>query len=111
MNTTDSPARRDTFESLMDSLQGVLGQDYKSPSAELREIMEAARAAKGLPVLPEPELPRLIDEREAAAWLGMTPKALSGRRRKGTGPRVYQTSPVRYAALDIDEWGRKTGRW
>ena len=30
---------------------------------------------------------------------------------KGTGPKVYQTNPVRYAAQDIDEWGRKTGRW
>jgi hypothetical protein len=55
--------------------------------------------------------PKLFDGRETAAWLRMTPGALRARRRKGTGPTVYETNPVRYAALDVHEWAQKTKRW
>ena len=50
--------------------------------------------------------PALITEREAAAYLRMTPRWLQVRRYEGGGPRYVRVSSrcVRYRISDLDAW-------
>lgn len=50
--------------------------------------------------------PLLVDTPRAAAILGLTPRALEERRRRGGGPPYVRLSPtcVRYRLTDIEEW-------
>ncbi|OII37110.1 hypothetical protein BIU98_16795 [Curtobacterium sp. MMLR14_010] len=49
---------------------------------------------------------RLLTTQEVAAWVGMTPSALSQLRFKGRGPKFRKLGPktVRYVESDVQEW-------
>lgn len=51
-------------------------------------------------------LDRLIDENEAAAFIGYSVRALQGWRVKGGGPRFIKVSSrsIRYRRRDLIEW-------
>jgi len=48
----------------------------------------------------------LLDERSAAAALGITPRAMQEWRRRGTGPRFVRISRrcIRYRPEDLETW-------
>jgi hypothetical protein len=50
----------------------------------------------------------LMTERDAAEYLGFTPRFMQMRRYKGTGPKFVQISQtaVRYRPEDLDKWVR-----
>jgi hypothetical protein len=54
----------------------------------------------------DPELDRLIDERQAASFLGYTVRALQNWRLRGGGPRFVKVSSrsIRYRRRDILLW-------
>jgi len=54
----------------------------------------------------DPELDRLIDERQAASFLGYTVRALQNWRIRGGGPLFVKVSSrsVRYRMRDLIEW-------
>ncbi len=63
----------------------------------------------GTPDLPEADLDywnALIDEREAASFLGMTPRFMQDRRQKGGGAKYVSISRrcVRYRRSDLRAW-------
>ncbi len=54
----------------------------------------------------DPELDRLVDERQAAAFLGYTVRALQNWRIRGGGPRFVKVSSrsIRYRRRDLLAW-------
>lgn len=51
------------------------------------------------------ELPALLTQDQAAAYLGMTGPALAQRRTRGDGPPYVKVGKfIRYRATDIDAW-------
>ncbi len=75
-------------------------------SAELANVI-ATRVADclrdKLPVLPE-----YLDQKQAAAFTGFTPKALERKRQRGEGPRYTKIGKsIRYAVADLRAWMRE----
>jgi predicted DNA-binding transcriptional regulator AlpA len=54
----------------------------------------------------EPLVPLLLDERAAAALLGLTPRCLQSWRHRGSGPKFCRISArcVRYRPADLAAW-------
>lgn len=54
----------------------------------------------------------LLDERAAAAALGLTPRTLQSWRARGGGPRFVRVSSrcIRYRLSDLDEWAAERVR-
>jgi predicted DNA-binding transcriptional regulator AlpA len=48
---------------------------------------------------------RFLDNREAAAFLNLSPRTLEKMRVEGSGPRFHKFgSRVRYAVVDLERW-------
>ncbi|MFH1738227.1 MAG: helix-turn-helix domain-containing protein [bacterium] len=69
---------------------------------------QAISSPINLPQDPE----QLIDEKQAAAFLGYTRRALQNWRRTGTGPRFVKVSSrsIRYRRRDLIAWGEARNR-
>ena len=80
--------------------------DFEDPFAETRD------AAGDPPVAEEyPSAGQGLDTREAAAWLGLSPKTLERYRVSGEGPDFQKFgSRVRYLLTDLEKWA-STRRW
>ena len=80
--------------------------DFEDPFAETRD------AAGDPPVAEEhPSAGQGLDTREAAAWLGLSPKTLERYRVSGEGPDFQKFGArVRYPIEDLEEWA-STRRW
>ena len=92
-------AEQDMMAGLAAALRDALAGDPEpAPDngiAELKAIMKDYK-----------EPVRTLGELEAARWLGIKPASLAARRRRGTGPVVYENRGVgpRYTVGALEAW-------
>jgi predicted DNA-binding transcriptional regulator AlpA len=45
-----------------------------------------------------------LDTKQAAVYLGLSPRTLANMRSRRTGPKYFRRGSVRYRQVDLDSW-------
>ncbi len=75
---------------------------------EVLKMLETARNFKTVDVIVLPD--GRLDSKNAAAYMGLSPKTLAMMRCQGTGPQYIKRGRVFYFIKDLDEWLNAGGR-
>ncbi len=82
--------------------------DVADPFAGTGDAAQALPAGAGVESEGDPRMSenvtKHLDTREAAAWLGLSPKTLERYRVSGEGPHFHRLTRVRYLLADLEAW-------